>query len=786
MYILKDYQEKATQELTEKSIEAIDASRSQVSVLLEAPTGSGKTVIMAAVLERILEELSLRPGMSDNVAFIWFAPNTLHIQSYHSLKYLYSDTKILNCIHLDHLGNNPSLKPKDLLFVNWSSVSSQKNIWRKDNETNTNLETLIDNTRLNNTKIVLIIDEAHLSAFTGTQAVKVRRLINADAEILVTATAQNLQSTNYKVFIPRDIVVKEGVIKKGVRLNIGLDPEEQNGENVNLHLLRNALAKREELKRMYDQEVGPGVINPLLVIQLPSENASLSAEDKKIRDLVTNLLEVEFGISTDNGRLAIWLSGERDKDGLEESNGLQDVLLFKQAIAQGWDCPRATVMVSYRKVGSATFGIQTVGRILRMPERKHYNEDALNYGYVYTNIQSTQINLIPDDADYFSLKIATRKNTTNWVYDKISRGVIKNDRPAKGILTTKFQEHFFSRMEDQYGLNMLEEIDLFEENSFDSNNTIRAQNRSAMEQKGWSFDFDHNLIEIPVDVELDTVNTGTLTFVPDQLKRFSYSNWEYIVMFDRFCYDNITRLNRSKSWKKLSDTLLLFAEYYLGEFESTAKKLFLYPSNKELLEQDIAYALEEFDLWQKELGNIHRRLEYENWEIPPIRYYNENYNEKTAVNFVLDPYFEYNRSSSPEIKFIALLKQNLSDIDYWYKNGDSGSEHFAIPYKKESVNSESQPSLFYVDFIIKFRSGKIGLFDTKSGNSDQYAVEKHNAIIEYIEYQNKINSELEFTGGIIMEDVSRPGHWRFSKNRISNTHDLTGWEFFNPDEINRN
>ena len=219
MYLLKEFQEKAVKGLLNHTFETIGAGPTQVPVLLEAPTGSGKTVMMAAYLERLVEELPLQPGLHDSVAFIWFAPNTLHIQSFISLQKLYSDTRKLNCIDLSDLSGNPVLNSKDLLFVNWSSVDGLKKIWRRENETNTNLETLIENTKANGTQLILVIDEAHLSAFTGTQAIAVRRLIDAKIEILVTATPKTRPQRS--IFISRQEVVNEQMIKKGVRLNIG-------------------------------------------------------------------------------------------------------------------------------------------------------------------------------------------------------------------------------------------------------------------------------------------------------------------------------------------------------------------------------------------------------------------------------------------------------------------------------------------------------------------------------------------------------------------------------------
>lgn len=779
MYILKDFQEKAVKSLLNHTFETINTAPTQIPILLEAPTGSGKTVMMASYLERIVEELPLQPGLHNNVAFIWFAPNTLHIQSFISLQKLYSDTKKLNCIDLSDLSGNPVLNPKDLLFVNWSSVDGMKKIWRKENESNTNLETLIENTKSNGTQLILVIDEAHLSAFTGTQAISVRRLINAKIEVLVTATPR--QRPQRSIFISRQEVIKEQMIKKGVRLNIGLDPAQQNGENVHIHLLRKAFQKKRELEALYNAELGENHINPLLLIQLPSETESLSDEDKSIRDTLVSLLNMEFDISTNNGRLAIWLSGERDKDGLEEPNGLHDVLIFKQAIAQGWDCPRAAILVSYRNVRSPDFGIQTVGRILRMPHRRHYQNDDLNYGYVYTNIESNSINFVPSDADYFNLQYAERKRNEYWCFDKLTTAIVVNDRASKGLLTSVFEKKFFDVMEHRYGIKQLPEIDIFTlENEEDLRRQIDS-NINAMKDLFWQFEIYDHQIHIPTNIEIDPYEVNSIILNANQVQNFAITNAEFYVMFDRFCYENITRLNRSKSWKKLRETLIHFAEYYLNIFEFEARKLFLFPYNKALLIEHIAVALEHFEAWQTEQGNANRRIENSEWEVPEIRYYNDLYNREEILSHALEPFFEYRNASSPEIEFKNFLIANESQIEWWYKNGDQGKEHFAVPYN----DSFGVLRLFYVDFVIKFKSEKVGLFDTKTRRSDVEAPNKHNTLLSYIEKENASNPERILIGGILIsEEISSVVSFRYCTNRISDTNDLTGWDFFTPSTIN--
>ena len=775
LHLLKDFQAKAVDALLAHTFEALAEAANQVPILLEAPTGAGKTVMMADYLYRLVDELPLQPSLSGEVAFVWIAPNTLHIQSLKSLQKLYAATAKLRAFDLGELSGNPALNPRDLLFINWSSVDGMKKIWRKENETNTNLETLIENTKAQGTQIILVIDEAHLSAFTGPQAIAVRNLIGAKVEILVTATPN--ARPRQTVSIGRKKVIDAGMIKKSVRLNIGLDPAKQNSDNVHVHLLRTALDKRNELAAAYATELGEGVLNPLLLIQLPSDTATLSDEDKSIRDTLEGLLDVEYGITTQNGRLAVWLSGEQNRAGLETMNGFQDVLIFKQAIAQGWDCPRAAVLVSYRTVQSPNFGIQTVGRILRMPHQRHYQHQALNDGYVYTNIESNRIRFEPSDADFFNYQVATRQADRAWVFDSLQSASIINDRATPGVLTSKFHKLFFEVMAQHYGVVELPDFTTVSQDEF---RALKQANLQAMREKLWAFEIDDHQIKIPTDVTVDPYEATALLLENDQMKAFSITNAQFGTMFDRFCYDQITRLNRSKSWKKLRETLILFADYYLGLDEFEVRKVYLFPQNKVYLVQHIATALERFEAWQAQRGNVSRRFENNPWQVPTTRYYNELYQREAVENHALAPFFEYEKASSPEVALKGFLTKEAAHLAWWYKNGDQGKEHFAVPYH----DAKGVKRLFYVDFIIKFKSGKVGLFDTKTKRSDPEAAHKHNALLEYIEAENATNPTRQLTGGVLIPELlGDVMTFKYCQNRIADTDSLVGWTFFNPEAV---
>jgi len=251
-------------------------------------------------------------------------------------------------------------------------------------------------------------------------------------------------------------------------------------------------------------------------------------------------------------------------------------------------------------------------------------------------------------------------------------------------------------------------------------------------------------------------------------------------MLNKFCFDSITRLNRSKSWKMLRRTLIEFAEYYLNMFELEARRFFLYPYNKNMLSRHIAESLEKFEVWQNELGNVNRRSVETPWEVPEFRYYSEEYKTTPAQQHALEPFFEHTKASSPELAFRDFLEAHAQDIEWWYKNGDSGKEHFAIPY----ADSREVLRLFFVDFVVKFRSGPLGLFDTKTRRSDPEAPNKHNALVAYMEKENALRTDRKLIGGVLIPDTTGDlTHFRFCRNRISDTGDLTGWDFLDPKSI---
>ena len=88
--------------------------------------------------------------------------------------------------------------------------------------------------------------------------------------------------------------------------------------------------------------------------------------------------------------------------------------------------------------------------------------------------------------------------------------------------------------------------------------------------------------------------------------------------------------------------------------------------------------------------------------------------------------------------------------------------------------------MFYVDFVIRLKNGKVFLFDTKTTGSDIEAPNKHNALLDYIDSEE--NKGKKLSGGILIQEGSS---WKYSPFRIENTDDLTNWNSFFPDIENK-
>lgn len=778
-----EYQQTYGEQLVDKVVGLLNEGGSRRKVVFKAPTGAGKTVMACQALSGIVDKLkSDGTNRFEDVAFIWFAPRKLHLQSYEKLKDAFADGRELRPVMFDDLEKSEGIQSGEILFVNWESVNKDTNLMVRDDESAPSLYEVCRHTREENgLPIVAIIDEEHMFwSKTADKSAAVLDKINPAVEIRISATPKTERADEF-VRIPRQKVIDAGMIKKEALLNPNIDFGANDETALNNHLMKMALAKREEIAAAYKEK---GIdIKPLLLIQLPNDKKeSMTTEDNEIVDFVKQYLKVIENITVENGRLAIWLANEKENlAGLEKPDNMTQVLLFKEAIALGWDCPRAAVLLIFRKMSSDQFTIQTIGRILRMPEQHHYGDHRLDYGWVYTDIAKEKIQIVSADRDYIKKNalVATRRHELVNVELKSVYSERPNDTrnyfgPDFRKVLYEESEKFWDIEQASAGLFSLTELAAMRGEDYTpeplpptadkqiDENRRRVQNKLRL---------DVGRIDIPIPKDVHFQNELQTLDVTNQSARFTRTASDIDRVFLTFLAGYLGGFeSKNNPVDKLAGYLLETLADFFGLFDTDAKKVVLYHDNKPKFDRLIRIAIERY----KEIRDIKRQkasmrqLKEFEWSVPEQRLYDDETHKLELVeNQALMPFYELNIASSPEKRFVKFLEQNSDYIDWWYKNGDNGRQHYAIEY--EQMDGSKHP--FYVDFVIRLKNGKVMLFDTKSPGSEPLTAHlKHNALNAYIVKENAAGANL--VGGVIIEDGL---NWLWSRSTIENTIDHSGW-----------
>lgn len=787
------YQQKAVDELVNKTIDLLGLRGNRHTLVFKSPTGSGKTVMASEMLMRLNQELAERPDAPcTEVAYIWIAPNKLHEQSYFKMKNYFTENCALRPVIYDELDHSADgyIKPGEILFVNWESINKDKNLMVRETENSASLYDITRRTQDDNgIPIVLVIDEEHMcGGKNAKKSAKVLATIQPKVEIRVSATPQT--NGEQQVNVPREKVIEEEMIKENIALNPALDFKDPHG-SLNQHLIWLALQKRQELADAY-KKLGVE-INPLLLIQLPNDNSeNLTADDTKVKDEVIATLDI-YGINTTNGKLAIWLSGEKtdNLDVIDRPNDPTEVLLFKHAIALGWDCPRAAVLLIFRKIESFQFSAQTVGRILRMPEQKYYTDQRLNQGYVYTNLSKDIIEIVKDDMDYLakSVEAKRREGIKNIVLDSEYSERLSIDRNRLG---TDFKEILKNTFKAEWGLetgqlSLFTEEMLFGEgergeNPGDVTSETYRNRQTAITQRGINF----NVRNVSTDIVKDLDMTGEVgTRIVESKATYINNAADLTAMYLAFCKRLLGNDYEQRSVKTLGGALKEVMEELFEVFEHETMKIILSNDNlhhnRPKFERLIAKAILKYTekLRIRQAAAKRRAFKHYDWFVPAERAYPvDTFNEQPQIDYhALLPFMEYNGAKAPETKFAHFLEENSNAIEWWYKNGDHGKAHFAIGY----TNSLGEKAPFYVDFIIRMNSGDIFLFDTKTEGSDPEAPYKHNGLWEYMHLPENKGKKLH--GGIIIHDEF--GNWVYSTSLLDpklGTSNTTEWAIFDPQQ----
>ena len=660
---LMQFQLKAIKDLLE------GMEKPQRDIILKSPTGSGKTIILTHFMDEYMH------GHTKTV-FVWLTPGKGNLEEQSKAKmddYIHNaQTKLLADVMTSGFAEN------DACFINWEKLTKKGNNALKDSE-RTNFLEWIEKAFNDGLSFKIVIDESHQN-FTA-KADEIVQLFKTDKIIRCSATP--LYDKKAKLIeIPEEDVIAEGLIKKLLVINENF-PQVVETQNQTDYLLNKALAKQRELRSLLLQRGKE--INPLIVVQLPNNS-----------DLLLDTVEKFFernGITYEAGTLAVWLSGRHENlDNISVNCGEQVAVIIKQAVATGWDCPRAYILVKLRENMDETFEVQTIGRIRRMPEAKHYDNDTLDSCYLYTFdgkfTQGVKASLGKSALEAKTLFLKNQYKT--FTLTKEQRTMVTDLRDPRKALSA-----IAKYIKNKYGLT-----------------GDKKQNRTRLESAGFIFSdkiVRHTLSgNVVVLAELSEKDRLNAIAVKEPISTHTHGR-EY--------HNRVGKIGLEIGMPyAYMNTIIgkLFGEKYSYSEKVLAlatRELYAFViNNTDVLRRSFRDAMAA-QLAQMVISD--NPVSEKAFTIPQSTLFTYDITSKVQTESIKNVYQGYLLSveprSSSEKKFEKFC-ENSPAIDWIYKNGDKGEEYFSIVYND---NGGAQ-KLFYPDYIVCVK-GEIWIIETKGG-----------------------------------------------------------------------
>lgn len=356
----------------------------QPPCLLRAPTGSGKTFILARVLANVSAEMG--------VVWFWFVPFVnLVAQTQDALA---SNAVDLSPMLLAHGRNQEAMAGQVLISTVQGVAKAQARTqgYNADGDDDTRtIAEFIKRARAQGLRIGMIVDEAHIALAKTTEFGKFAQWLNPDFMIMATATPKDQRLEEFltnagkgarEVFaVSRDDVVSARLNKKYIEAIIyDLRQSVQGVADLQRTVLRQAWLRNRKLKH---ELASAGIaLTPLLLVQVA--NGPKTVEEAEL-DLI-RLCKVPPS--------AIGKHSSDDPDPVLmaaiANDASKEVLIFKQSAGTGFDAPRAFILASTKLVNDPDFAMQFIGRVMRVSHaiRNAFTRDqaipaSLDTAYIY-------------------------------------------------------------------------------------------------------------------------------------------------------------------------------------------------------------------------------------------------------------------------------------------------------------------------------------------------------------------------------------------------------------------
>lgn len=383
---------------------------------LTAVTGAGKTVMAAAVFEALFHgddafEFDRDPG----AVVIWFSDDpSLNEQTRFRLMESSDRLRHTDLVVVENTFNRAKLEAGKIYFLNTQKLGKKSLLvrgfdgdedgtfpeMRPDLRSHTIWDIIRNTVEDPEMTLYMVLDEAHRGMGTENRekSTIVKRLINGEKGVPgipvvwgISATVERFdramegargRSTLPAVTVDPVLVQNSGLLKDTIVLDI---PEEAG--DFDTVLVRRATDKLRESTAGWaayaaQQNSGTPVL-PLMVLQVPNTPShndigrTLETIFQQWPELGETCVAHVFGEHTTQtfGKYSVpYIQPQRVQD-----DTWVRILIAKDAISTGWDCPRAEVMISFRPAQDRTYIAQLLGRMVRTPlARRIPGNDRLN------------------------------------------------------------------------------------------------------------------------------------------------------------------------------------------------------------------------------------------------------------------------------------------------------------------------------------------------------------------------------------------------------------------------
>ena len=749
--ILKQFQKDAIAELKKKFLTLWQLGDKNLSLIFQSPTGSGKTIMMA----EFLRDMTADPRFSNSdVAYIWITnSDDLAMQSKNKLWNYYGGANEISLLTVADVKDG-KLPQNGVFFVNWQKlVQSRKNmrplILRTEGESNTTFDEYLLKTHTENRAIILIIDEEHIASDTVLANDLVQNIIKPRIVLRVSATPKG---SGVKVDVKSEDVVNAGLIKEKIIFQTAEDLQLAKETDQDKILLELAFNKRNELVEKYKELGLSEKINPLVLIQLPNDDAATRETNATTKEEVVKIFLNNKGVHNDE--IATWLADKKENlYNIEKNDSEVSFLLFKQAAATGWDCPRASILLMFREIQNPTFAIQTVGRILRMPLGEHFPTVELNRGYIFTNYTRNEVSL-----GYRNSNSLGQNNPS--IYRSLRRENIVHFELESTVISRTNYNDLYSSFEFTFR-DVADKYFGFNDDDF-SENFLKKLKQQGLDT---SPKFPNSLI---VDIEIDDFDNFIFELqTKGSNEKLEVSQNDVERLYNLLCFQTIAKQTDEnkkyapeRSYGRLKTALNVWFGKIFSErndwYRVIVKDLLKAKTGNSILAKVIDKALEAYrPVYEKEVGEREaKKKQIITVEVPPAELsFSDLYAEKKVEKCAMFPYFVEKKEDGQIFNEEIFLEKNLNEgsfveflennsrVIWWHKNGENGREFFAIPYIDKSTKRER---LFYPDWFVK-TVDKTWTFDTKSGWTFDDAISNGKAKA----LSNWLSNNPDFAGGIV-------------------------------------